>query len=94
MPKIVSINCYRVIQDLHTMNSGEKTCMASRVFYTSKVLPDGPVQELFTDIGQPYGTDYDKPFECGAPFIHENSSFPCKLQIARLRLSNALVAGI
>jgi len=76
MSNIALVKCYRVIQDVHTMNSGEKTFMASRVFFTMQTLPEGPIHDLFVDIGQPHGTDYAEPFECSAPYIHENRSFP------------------
>jgi len=67
----------RVIQNLHTIEKGDKAVMMSRVFFKLTTSDGKNTIPLFVDIGQPYGTTYsEEPLETGSPFIREADSYP------------------
>lgn len=66
--KTATINISHCIQDMQNMSTNENALvMASRIFFSMEI-GDARYSNLYVDIAQPYGTDYEsEPIEVGPP---------------------------
>jgi hypothetical protein len=71
-----NISFHLCLQKQQNYAAGERSMMHARLFYRMSINGQAPI-ELFTDIAQPYDSDYEaSEIEVGPPVTHKGELIP------------------